>query len=127
MKLKSLVMTMAIALLVSAPSYAQWYNGGNLHRATVAEWRKASYENRLATAADWFVGITQAHNIEMQKKMEALPGAEYLKQLKISATKLELCVSDATASIPGHKDIYAPTDSIAQVAAICYGSIFGFK
>ena len=30
-----------------------WYSGGNLHNATVAEWRDASYSNKLATAGDW--------------------------------------------------------------------------
>lgn len=34
-------------------SSTQWFQGGNLHKATVAEWKNASYQNKLATAADW--------------------------------------------------------------------------
>lgn len=30
----------------------KWYEGGNLHKADLATWRKASYEDKLATAAD---------------------------------------------------------------------------
>lgn len=31
----------------------QWFKGGNLHNATVSQWNEASYQNKLATAADW--------------------------------------------------------------------------
>lgn len=34
-------------------SSTQWFQGGNLHKATVAEWKNASYQNKLATSADW--------------------------------------------------------------------------
>ncbi|MDY7001613.1 MAG: hypothetical protein SVS15_07515, partial [Thermodesulfobacteriota bacterium] len=33
----------------------EWYEGGNLHRATVEEWNNASYSNKIATSADWVV------------------------------------------------------------------------
>lgn len=36
-------------------SSTQWFQGGNLHSATVGQWEKASYQNKLATAADWLV------------------------------------------------------------------------
>jgi len=31
----------------------QWFQGGTLHRATLAQWRAATNANKLATAADW--------------------------------------------------------------------------
>ena len=34
-------------------SSTKWFQGGNLHKATVAEWKNASYQNKLATSADW--------------------------------------------------------------------------
>jgi hypothetical protein len=39
----------------SLNSYAEkkWYAGGGLHSSSVQEWRKSTYENKLATAADW--------------------------------------------------------------------------
>ncbi len=36
-------------------SSKQWFKGGNLHKATVAQWKRATYQNKLATAADWLV------------------------------------------------------------------------
>lgn len=33
----------------------EWYQGGNLHDKTVAEFRQASYRNQLATCSDWVV------------------------------------------------------------------------
>ncbi|MGE3725211.1 MAG: hypothetical protein AB7I41_06645 [Candidatus Sericytochromatia bacterium] len=40
---------------VIAPSKLDlyWYQGGNLHRATWADWQKATIQNRLATATDY--------------------------------------------------------------------------
>lgn len=38
----------------SSSSYSkQWFKGGNLHKATVAQWKGATHQNKLATAADW--------------------------------------------------------------------------
>lgn len=31
----------------------QWYEGGTLHYATVAEWQNASYTNKTATAGSY--------------------------------------------------------------------------
>lgn len=33
-----------------------WIHGGTLHNATVAEWKSATYANKLATAGDWLAG-----------------------------------------------------------------------
>ena len=41
----------------SSSSYSkQWFKGGNLHKATVAQWKGATHQNKLATAADWLAG-----------------------------------------------------------------------
>ncbi len=38
----------------AAPENQQeWYNGGTLHDKTVADWEKATEEDKLATCADW--------------------------------------------------------------------------
>ncbi len=31
----------------------KWFEGGNLHKATISQWKKATYRNKLATAGDW--------------------------------------------------------------------------
>jgi len=40
-----------------------WYEGGNLHQATLEEWRLASYENRLATCADFCVSLAAQQGV----------------------------------------------------------------
>ena len=37
----------------SKPSTQQWFEGGNLHQATIKQWRKATPANKLATCADY--------------------------------------------------------------------------
>jgi len=37
----------------NSSSSKQWFQGGNLHNATVAQWKSATYQNKLATASDW--------------------------------------------------------------------------
>ena len=44
-------------------SLKQWYEGGNLHKATVLQWEKATYQNKLATAADWLAATKWKDNL----------------------------------------------------------------
>jgi hypothetical protein len=32
----------------------KWYEGGTLHKANAFEWQNASYDNKMATCADFF-------------------------------------------------------------------------
>ena len=52
---------------VPLPNKREWYDGGTLHKATAAEWNRASSRNKLATAADWvaFVRLDQGEIISM--------------------------------------------------------------
>jgi len=34
----------------------QWFQGGTLHGATIVQWKRASHQNKLATAGDWLAG-----------------------------------------------------------------------
>ena len=40
-------------------SARKWFEGGTLHRATVKEWNRATYANKLATAADMAIILPQ--------------------------------------------------------------------
>ncbi|MEM1423512.1 MAG: hypothetical protein AAGH64_05865 [Planctomycetota bacterium] len=42
---------------------SKWYKGGTLHKSTIAEWRAASYRDRLATAADMVLVMQQNRGI----------------------------------------------------------------
>lgn len=66
-----------------------WYENGTLHRATVAEWNKASYSNKLATAADWSISRPQ-----IKAKVKNSGSMDTLKPFAI---ELATCINEAAA------------------------------
>lgn len=44
-----------------------WYADGALHKATMREWRRATYANKLATAADFGVNIMRAEGMDVDQ------------------------------------------------------------
>jgi hypothetical protein len=84
----------------------EWYKGGTLHKATAYDWKQASKENRLATAADFASVILK----DKFKNME---------QLKIHANELEKCITEATK-----KEI--KNMQVATIASSCI-VIMGWK
>ena len=94
----------------SRPISRQWSKGGTLHRATVAEWRRASYRDRLATSADFMVAIFKNSGTVLNSTA----------QLRLPAVELETCISEL--SVTGVTDVTADELSTAPVyslAAIC--------
>jgi len=63
----------------STETARQWYEGGTLHSATLAQWKAATNANRLATAADW-LAATEWRN--------ALRTTSDFQRLKIKAQML---------------------------------------
>ncbi len=117
-----LVWLIVISIFFSTPVYsAEWYVGGNLHKATVQEWRQATYKNRLATSCDWFVSITKEHNSVLKKKLDALPTPQYLSALKKFAIELEKCVSD----IVNDKKVAKSSERVTEYASMCYLTMHG--
>jgi hypothetical protein len=82
-----------------------WFIGGSLHKSTVAEWRKATYANRLATSAD-FVAATQ--NIDYGN----------MEELLLMSIELESCISTATSG--GNVE----NEQVSFIAAICIVGLF---
>lgn len=72
-----------------------WFRGGDLHAATVAEWRAATYANKLATASDWLVAT---------KWKGALNTPADLAKLKIKAEMLAQAL-DKVASAKGSESL----------------------
>ncbi len=52
-------------------SQKEWYEGGTLHKATVAEWGHAGRSDKLATAADWISACLQKEG-KLPKDMEVM-------------------------------------------------------
>lgn len=94
-----------LASSASSSSSSSWFSGGTLHKSYVAEWRKASYTNRLATAAD-FVAATQEVDYSN------------LNEFKAWATDLETCISTAVSG--GDVD----TELVSFISSLCTVQLF---
>jgi len=77
----------------------QWYEGGTLHRATMAEWRRATSANRLATAADMA--------LKAPRVAATVKSSGTMSTLRPYATALEACVSEQAVG------------RVAELAAAC--------
>lgn len=105
-----------VLLVTLSGNAAEWYEGGNLHKATVRMWRVASYDNRLATSADWFTGITRNENPALQKKLDNLNKDQWFLTLKECSKQLEICVSE----LAEEEKLFGPSGKVAEIAALCY-------
>ena len=83
----------------------QWYEGGTLHYATVAEWQNASYTNKIATAADWVASSPKGKSVFRE--------TGDINSLKPYVLNLINCVDEAAAG-EGYGNM-----KIAEIAASC--------
>src|SRR5690349_2591414 len=102
------IMVVMIATPVAA---AQWYEGGNLHQATGAQWRAASDANRLATSGDWVAGLRDQFRNPVKS----------MSQVKAMATELSACVTKAAEGPGGAKQ------EVAGLGAACMHLMGWFK
>lgn len=77
----------------------KWYEGGTLHKAKVADWKKATDRNKLATCADF---------------MAVVDNTVTMTELKKRAIKLKKCIDE---TIDGLEN--ADQQSISLIAAMC--------
>ena len=84
---------------------SKWYEGGSLHRANVGEWRRATYSNKLATAADWAL----THRGVKARVM----GSGSIANARPYALDLVRCI-DAAAGPSGYAQLRA-----TELAAAC--------
>ena len=49
-----------------------WATGGNLHNATVEQWKRATYQNKLATAADWLAATEWKNHLKVPADFDRL-------------------------------------------------------
>lgn len=59
MKKVTLIAVFFWLLGISFATQANWYTGGNLHAENALAWQQASYENKLATSADFISTMYQ--------------------------------------------------------------------
>jgi hypothetical protein len=70
----------------SPSSSDKWFQGGTLHQATMTEWKTATSQNKLATAADW---------LATTKWKGHLNTPEDFDEIKVKARMLVYAVDDA--------------------------------
>jgi predicted AlkP superfamily phosphohydrolase/phosphomutase len=76
-----------------------WYEGGNLHRSKISDWKKSTDGNRLATCADFIAKIKIASNEN---------------DLLVKSTELRSCINEATRGLESTNN-----ENVADVAALC--------
>ena len=81
-----------------------WCVGGTLHRATMSEWKQASYRNRLATSGDMLNELLKGDGKQIYD----------MDKMKNLAARLETCISQA-----GNGGV-SDSESVAIVAVSCY-------
>jgi hypothetical protein len=111
-KFISIGTAIATALLFVAPlpSIAgHWYVGGNLYNATAGEWHKSSYENKLATAANWTLMDPNIRKISNKSSS--------METVRPYAIELVACVDQVSVG-----DSYAKKN-VSSLAAACIVSM----
>ncbi len=87
-----------------APEPKAWYSGGTLHGATMSEWSRSPYADRLATSADFVTKM-------MQMDGQTIPPVDEIRPM---AEQLERNISAANT------DGVADNQGVATVAATCW-------
>lgn len=75
-----------------------WYEGGDLHQASIGQWKAGTYENRLATSADMVAKLKHFSSLD---------------SMKSAAEEMEKCISKAS------EGTQAEQQEVSEVAAAC--------
>ncbi|MFH1754156.1 MAG: hypothetical protein ABIA59_00490 [Candidatus Latescibacterota bacterium] len=117
--------TLGIAVLVcivlmsdagqAAAAKLKWYEGGTLHKRPALEWQKASYNNKLATCADFVAHawINKMLNKKVSKQIHVVD------DLKPFAVELVAFIDAATAPEKDpqkNRELFA-NQTVAELAA----------
>ncbi len=82
-----------------------WYSGGTLHRSKCSEWVGASFENRLATSADFLVSVNKGGLLTFD--------TTDFDQLRVNSAGLVACITK-----PCEVGI-ARDQRVAEIASLC--------
>ena len=52
---------------ISRTEHINWFSGGTLHKSKMREWSRATYDNKLATAADLVMGCLKIDGVDVMK------------------------------------------------------------
>lgn len=81
----------------------EWYTGGTLENSTLGEWRVGTYQNKLASSAD-FATVVVNHSGKQLRSMD---------ELRPIAISIERCISDTATGAKTDKML------VSDVAGAC--------
>lgn len=87
----------------------KWYEGGTLHRATIAQWRVATDDNKLATCSDFIAKIRLDKGIAFNES-----------EILAESYALKKCIDAA------QKDVDIATWKAVEIASVCLVEL-GYK
>ena len=82
----------------STESTSSWTTGGTLHDATIADWKRATYSNKLATSADWIAAVSA-----MKDKIKNMT------EFRSYADELLECI-DILVADPDTESLFSPAE-----------------
>ena len=109
------VLALAACSIMAFASTAQakeWYEGGTLHKASVAQWHNADEHNSIATAGDWVHATTSRKYID-------LIFDEDPEIMHMAAKMVAQCVTTST------EDMKSSKDNASTYAVLCMGMLKG--
>lgn len=98
----------------AAPTPRKWYEGGTLHKATGAEWRKADASNKLATCSDFLAKLWEAKRLSGKLTLTV----KTIEDLKAPAASCVEAVDKAYESPEGGAEDVMATQDVATVALL---------
>ena len=94
---KYFALCLILLLVLCVPATAkEWYEGGTLHSAKIGQWKQASYEDKLATCADFIANLWKHDKLKIN--------VAYIGTLKTYAKKLVTCIDTAVDGIDDVND-----------------------
>ena len=102
--IKTWIAVIFLTLSCNALAAEKWYEGGNLHKSSPAEWKKSSHKNKMATAADWVLSRPS-----ILKKVKRSGNIDTGKSY---ATELVVCIDTSLEGV----DVGGST---AEISAAC--------
>lgn len=87
-------------------SSGKFYEGGTLHKATIAEWRKAEIHNKIATCADFIAKSFEMNGTDVSKIT--------MKEWELACHGLNKCIETSVPETPEFNN-----QSVTELAAMC--------
>ena len=87
--MKNTFLAILFILLPTIAFTQEWYEMGTLHGSTIKEWKQSTYENKIATSADWVLAGSKSIKSKIMNSGN-------IDNLKPYSKELVICIDGAT-------------------------------